>query len=205
MPNRQQDNAIATHVLNLHQMKAQDVPIERDLFRKYIAYAKQKLKPVLTDEAVEEIKSFYVKLRNMQTSGETKSIPISARQLQGLVRLSEAHAKSRLSQTVEISDAKVAIGLTNFYLMQVGYDPETKTFDIDRFSTNISSSQRSKIILVKETIKKLEGEHGKMIPFDILKKELGTNISDTEFDESIEKLKKSGDIFQPKSGFIQLI
>ncbi len=204
LPNKEQDDAIATHVLNLHQMKGRKSQIERELFRKYVAYAKQKVEPRLTDKAVEEIKNFYVKLRNMQSEGQS-GIPISARQLQGLIRLAEAHARSRLSQTVDKQDAQVAIRLTNYYLMQVGYDPETKTFDIDRFSTTTSSSQRSKIILVKETIKKLEEKHGKMVPLDILKKEIGTDISDTEFEESLEKLKKIGDVFQPKSGFVQLI
>lgn len=203
LPNKFQDDAIATHVLNIHQMKGKKSEIERELFKKYIAYAKQKIEPRLTDEAVEEIKNFYVKLRNMQTTGEIRSIPISARQLQGLVRLAEAHAKSRLSSTVEKRDAQVAIRLTNYYLMQVGYDPETKTFDIDRFTTKISSSERSKIILVRETIKKMEDKHGKQIPIGELKRELGKEFSDIEFEEAIEKLKKSGDIFQPKQGFIQ--
>ena len=186
-------------------MKGRKAPVERDLFRKYIGYAKQKIEPKLTDEAVEEIKNFYVKLRNMQAIGESHSIPISARQLQGLIRLAEAHAKLRLSPTVDKEDAQVAIRLTNYYLMQVGYDPETKTFDIDRFSVSTSSSQRSKIILMKETIHKLEEKHGKMVPMDVLKKEIGDNLSNEEFDEAIQKLSKSGDVFQPKSGFVQLI
>ena len=205
LPNKKQDDAIATHVLKLHQLKGEKSDIDRELFRKYVAYAKQKTEPKLTDEAVEEIKNFYVKLRNMQSSGDQKGIPISARQLQALVRLAEAHAKTRLSTKVKKEDSQVAIRLMNYYLMQVGYDPETKTFDIDRFTTHISSSQRSKIILVKETIRSLEEQHGKMVPLDILRSELGNNINDTEFEEAIQKLKSSGDIFQPKSGFVQLI
>ncbi len=205
LPDKKQDDAIATHVLKLHQEKGTKSEIDRDLFRKYVAYAKQKVDPKLTNEAVEEIKNFYVKLRNLQSSGDSSSIPISARQLQGLVRLAEAHAKTKLSNKVRKGDAQVAIRLMNYYLMQVGYDAETKSFDIDRFTSKISSSQRSKIVLVKETIKTLEEKHGKMVPLDILKQELGENISDTEFDESITKLKSSGDIYQPKSGFVQLI
>jgi replicative DNA helicase Mcm len=205
LPNKKQDDAIATHVLKLHQLKGEKSDIDRELFRKYVAYAKQKTEPKLTDEAVEEIKNFYVKLRNMQSSGDQKGIPISARQLQALVRLAEAHAKTRLSTKVKKEDSQVAIRLMNYYLMQVGYDPETKTFDIDRFTTHISSSQRGKIILVKETIRSLEEKYGKMVPLDILRSELGNNINDTEFEEAIQKLKSSGDIFQPKSGFVQLI
>jgi replicative DNA helicase Mcm len=139
----------------------------------------------------------------MQSVGDSSSIAISARQLQGLVRLAEAHAKSRLSSIVEKIDSQVSIRLTTYYLMQVGYDPETKKFDIDRFTTKISSSQRSKIIMLKESIKKLEERFGKMVPLEELRQEIGTNMTDTEFEENLEKLKKSGDIFEPKSGFLQ--
>ena len=205
LPNKNQDDAIATHVLNIHQRKDKKPDIDRELFKKYVAYAKQKIEPKLSDDAVQEIKNFYVKLRNLQASGDSNSIAISARQLQGLVRLAEAHAKSRLSPLVEKQDAHVAIRLTTYYLMQVGYDPETKKFDIDRFTTRISSSQRNKIILLKETIKKLEERFGKQIPLEDLKQELKENFTETEFDEALEKLKERGDIFQPKQGFIQEI
>ncbi len=203
LPNKIQDDAIATHVLNMHQKKDKKPDILTELFKKYVAYAKQKISPALTDEAVNEIKNFYVRLRNMQSSGDSKSIAISARQLQGLVRLAEAHAKSRLSPIVEKKDSEVAIKLTTYYLMQVGYDPETKKFDIDRFTTRISSSQRSKLILLRETIKKLEEVHGKQIPLEVLRQEIGNNMSDAEFEETMEKLEKSGDIYHPKSGVVQ--
>jgi len=205
LPNLKQDDAIATHVLNIHQKKGKKPDIERDLFRKYIAYAKQKIEPKLTKEAIEEIKNFYVKLRNMQTTGESRSISISARQLQGLVRLSEAHAKSRLSQTVDVEDSQVAIRLTNYYLMQVGYDSETKTFDIDRFTTSTPSSKRGKIFLIKEMIQKLEDKHGKQVPIDVIKKEIGKELTEIEFEDAIRELIKKSDIFEPKSGFVQLM
>ncbi len=204
LPNAKQDDAIASHVLKIHQHKGQKSEIERDLFRKYVAYAKQKVKPELTDEAFNEIKDYYVKLRNMQASGDGQAIPISARQLQGLVRLSEAHAKTRLSPKVEKKDAQVAIRLMNYYLMHVGYDQETKTFDIDRISIGTSSSQRNKIILTKETIKKLEEKHGKQVPLNVLREEL-KDLSDADFEEAIEKLKSKADIFQPRQGFVQLM
>lgn len=202
LPNKTQDEAIATHVLNMHQKRDIKPSIERELFKKYIAYAKQKVEPKLTDEAVEEIKSFYIKMRNASASGESNSISISARQLQGLVRLAEAHAKLRLSATVDKEDSQVSIRLTNYYLMQVGYDAETKTFDIDRFTSRVSSSQRNKILVVKETIKKLEEQYGKLVPMDVLRQSLAS-LSDNEFEEAIQKLKEKGDIFQPKSGFVQ--
>ncbi len=204
LPNKEHDDAIATHVLNLHQRKGIKADIESELFKKYIAFAKQKIQPILTKEAVDEIKEFYVKMRRASTEGEGRSISISARQLQGLVRLAEAHAKSRLSPTVDKIDTDVAIRLTKYYLMQVGYDPETKTFDIDRFTTRVSSSKRSKIMLVKDTIKQMEERFGKQISVEELRKQL-SDMSEVEFEDAIEKLKKSGDIFQPKQGFVQIV
>lgn len=202
MPNVEHDDKIATHVLNMHRMNEVKPDVEQDLFKKYVAYAKQKFEPKLTQEAVDEIKNFYLKMRKASLEGEGRSISISARQLQGLVRLAEAHAKSRLSQTVDKEDSMVAIRLTNYYLMQVGYDPETKSFDIDRFSTKISSSKRSKILLLRDSIRKLEEKFGKQIPIEKIREEM-KDMSDEEFEDSIEKLKKSGDVFQPKQGFIQ--
>src|SRR3989338_9025013 len=67
LPNKLQDEAIASHVLEEHQQEVISDIIEPKLLRKYIAYAKQKIKPKLSDEAVDEIKEFYVRLRNQST------------------------------------------------------------------------------------------------------------------------------------------
>src|SRR3989339_508180 len=111
IPNAENDLRVATHVLNQHKKAGEEALISRDLFRKYIAYAKQRFNPELSDEAVAEIKKFYVELRNKPVASETavKPIPISARQLQALVRMAEASARLRLSKTVELSDAQIAI------------------------------------------------------------------------------------------------
>ena len=205
LPNQKQDEAVATHVLEEHQQEVVRDTIEPKLFRKYIAYAKQKIKPKLTNEAVQEIKEFYIKLRNqsVRTESDIKPIPITARQLEGIIRLSEAHAKLRLSQEVTLSDARKAINLMKISLMQVGYDEETKTFDVDRITTGITSSKRGKIILVKETLSQLESKLGKLISTEELEKALDGKVTETELDEIIIQLSKGGDIFRPKKGFIQ--
>ncbi len=205
VPNREKDEKIATHVLYEHQKKGEPMLIPRELFRKYIAYAKQRIKPRLSTEAVEEIKRFYIDLRNRPISSESamRPIPISARQLQALIRMSEASAKLKLKKRVTKNDAKIAIGIMKYYLMQVGYDYESKTFDIDRISTGIPTSQRNKIITVREIITQLESRLGKLIPIEEIEKELEDKINKSDIEESINKLKASGDIFEPKHGYIQ--
>ncbi len=206
IPSRKDDEAIATHVLLEHKQEAKHDVIDNDLLRKYISYARQKCDPVLTDEAVMVMKDFYVGLRNMPQIGDgpSKPIPIGARQLEAMVRLAEAHARMRLSKKVEIVDAVEAINLVKSYLMQVGYDKDTKTFDVDRI-TGTSASSRNKIHIVQEAIEELEKRMGKLIPFEELTKSLAGKMSEVDIDEVVGKLLKEGDLFRPKRGFVQKV
>jgi replicative DNA helicase Mcm len=205
LPNKANDEAIASHVLQEHQQEIIRDIIPQKLMRKYVAYARQKIKPKLTNEAAEEIKSFYIKLRGQSTKSDSdiKPIPITARQLEGIIRLSEAHAKMRLSDEVKREDAKRAIELLKMSLSQVGYDEETKSFDIDRITTGVTASKRSKIVIVRETLAGLESKLGKLIPLEEIETLLKDKMSAVELEDSLNQLSKSGDIFRPKKGFIQ--
>ncbi|MEK6918224.1 MAG: minichromosome maintenance protein MCM [Nanoarchaeota archaeon] len=204
LPNRDKDEKIASHVLREHIKQGEEMTIPRDLFRKYIAYSKQRVRPVLGEEAINEIKKFYVELRNKPVSSDSalRPIPISARQLQALIRMAEASAKLRLSEVVSIEDAKGAIDIMKYYLMQVGYDYESKTFDIDKITTGISTSKRSKILGVLHSITELEDKLGKMIPMEELEKELEGKMEVFEIEEAITELKKRGDLYEPRKGYI---
>ncbi len=207
VPDKLKDEAIASHVLIEHQNPTSRGTIEPELFRKYIAYAKQRIVPVLTDEAMDEIKKFYVGLRNAPISSDisVRPIPITARQLGALVRLSEASAKTRLSEIVEKQDALRAINILKYYLMQAGYDSDTKSFDIDKIVTGVTASKRGKIMEVKNAIIELESKIGKQIPVEELEKHFEGKIDKGDFEEALEKLAISGDVFHPKKGFIQLV
>ena len=205
IPERTKDEKIASHVLREHQQEGKQMIVPRELFRKYIAYAKQKVYPKLSKEAVKELKTFYVELRNKPVLSESalRPIPISARQLQALIRLSEASAKMRLSEVVTKEDAKGAIELMKYYLMQVGYDYESKTIDIDKIGSKFSTSQRNKIFQVRDTITQLESKLGKMIPLEELEKELEGKLDKQEIEDAITKLNSQGEIFKPRRGFVQ--
>jgi replicative DNA helicase Mcm len=207
IPQKLRDEAIATHVLLEHRKSAVKPPIDQALLKKFIAYAKQKVSPELTDKAVEEIKRFYVDLRNTPSLKDEliKPIPISARQLEALIRLSEASAKARLSKKVTKEDAQRAIQIMKFYLLQVGIDQETGSIDIDRITGGVPASERSKIVIVREAIIRLESRTGKLIPIEELKRELEGKIEEPDIEDIMEKLKRIGDIFEPKRGFVQRI
>jgi len=207
IPNKSNDEKVADHILMEHQVKAKEMAIERHLFRKYIAYARQKVHPQLTDEAVAEMKSFYVGLRNRPIieGQEMRTIPISARQLNSLIRLAEAAAKLRMSEKVEKRDAMVAIDLMKYYLEQVGMDEETGQIDIDKISGRMMSSQRNKILVVRRTLKELKKEHGEQIPIEEIEKALEGKMDENEIEQSLDKLKQANEIYQPKRGFYGLI
>ncbi len=88
VPEPVKDENMAKFILELHKNNTEKPEIETKLLRKYFAYGRQNIFPKLSDEAIEQLRDYYLKMR-AQTSGEImKSIPISARQLEGLVRLS---------------------------------------------------------------------------------------------------------------------
>jgi len=209
LPEKDKDEKMAGHILDLHQRPEMEEPeIPTNLLRKYFAYAKQTSKPKLTDGALEEIKTYYVEMRNKEVGEESaaRAIPISPRQLEALVRLSEASAKARLSTKVTRKDAKRAIDLLHYCLSQIGIDPETGKIDIDRITTGVTATQRNKIIIVREIINELENRIGKTIPIDDLVKEASAKgVAESDIEDALEKLKRSGDLFEPKRGFISRI
>jgi len=202
LPDPAKDEKLAKFILNLHQNDLADPDIETRLLRKYLVYARQNIFPKLTDSAVEELKNYFIKMRG-SASGEVKSVPISARQLEGLVRLSEAYARLRLKSKVTKKDALKAVEMLDYCLRQVALDEETGTIDIDRIATAMPASQRNKVIQIKEIITELENKLGKTIPLeDVVQAATEKGISDADVEELIQKLKRSGDIFEPRRGFI---
>ena len=208
LPNTEKDEKMATFILKLHQSsEKQESEIESDLIKKYVSYARSNIAPALTDGALKEIKEFFVNMRNVSEGEEAiRAIPISARQLEALIRLSEASAKTEFRSKVLKKDAKRAIELVHYCLSQIGLDPETGKIDIDRLATGISASQRSEIAIVREIIAELEKVLGKAIPIEDIEREAELReVSKDRVDEIIEKLKRTGDVFSPRHGVISKI
>jgi len=208
LPNREKDEEMATFILELHKKPELAVSeITTELLKKYFTYIRQKIHPKMSDAAIEELKSYYISMRNMGVSDEggIKSIPITARQLEGLVRLSEAAARIRLSKIVTKKDAQKAIELVDYCLNQIAKDTETGQIDIDRLSSRITATQRSSISIMKEIIHALEEQQKeKIISIEnIIEAAKEKNISQEKVEDILEKLRRSGDIFEPKKGFIQ--
>ncbi|RKP35640.1 MCM2/3/5 family-domain-containing protein, partial [Dimargaris cristalligena] len=83
--------------------------------KKFLFYAKHRIQPVLSKPAADMIAETYAELRNeKQTEARKKTLPVTARTLETLIRLATAHAKARLSNKVEEQDATAAKELLRF-------------------------------------------------------------------------------------------
>ncbi|KAG0234954.1 MCM DNA helicase complex subunit [Actinomortierella wolfii] len=89
-----------------------------EFLKKYIHYAKSRIKPVLTQSAANKIVAEYTDIRNQASEDVQKVAPATARTLETLIRLATAHAKARLSPQVQDEDAKAAIAILKFALFK---------------------------------------------------------------------------------------
>ena len=177
--------------------------IDPELLRKYVAYAKRNCYPTMTEEAKDEIQEYYVKLR---TRGEAEDapVPVTARKLEALVRLAEASARVRLSDTVEADDAQRAIDIAQYCLEDIGLDPETGELDADMIETGTSKSQRDRIKSIKTLIETIEEEYDEGAPVDVIierAEEQGMDHSKAEHE--IDKLKQKGEVYEPKTDHLR--
>lgn len=199
---KERDREIADHMLKMHktmeEMKELEPEIPTDIFRKYIAYSRKNLSPILSDDAADKIKEYYVGLR----SGSKETVRATPRQLEALVRLAEASAKIRFSDTVDVNDADRAIELTNFVLKEIAYDKTTGEIDIDRIVTDHPKSTRDKIRITENIIRDLIEKSGERMASldDIIADASLKNIQRFEAERIIMELKTKGIIYEPRHG-----
>jgi len=210
-PNERLDAEIASHILKVRKGEAEAITpkIPYDLLKKYIAYARKNIHPVLSKEAMDEILHYYVKMRKgLKKTTETegvKPIPITARQLEALIRLSEAHARMRLSEVVTREDARKAIRLVEYTLRQIAVDEEG-IMDVSILEVGKSARRINKVEKVLEIIEALQdqSEYGAPID-DIIKEAMRAGIDKREVRKLIEDLKATSRIYEPRNGYYKVL
>lgn len=205
-PEASRDEALARHVLELHggtHIAMRDI-IPPDLLRKYIAYAREKVHPKLSTEAMEEIRKFYLEMRS-KAQGVHSPVPITPRQLESLIRLAEARAKMALRDVVTAEDARAAIRIMKLCLSSVGYDEETGAIDIDIIMVGKPRSQQEKMARLMDIIRELEEAHdGKPVPLDEIYDEAEREGLDRAFvDKALRHMKDEGLIYEPRPGYVK--
>jgi replicative DNA helicase Mcm len=226
-PDTKRDSAIAEHILKSNyagelstqkpwnpEISQEDIDealvvikpaIEPELLRKYVAYARKNIFPTLTEEAKEYFLKYYVGLRT-QGQDSNKPVPVTARQLEALIRLGEASARLRLSDEVTLVDAQRVVKILEACLRKVGVDPETGFLDADIIASGTTKSSRDRIKSLMDIIRDVSREHQGSAPLDeVLTIAEEQGIERAKAEEIIDRLRRDGSIFEQKSGTIGLV
>ncbi len=214
-PNKADDAQMAEFILqsamidsdneNFSEKEENFAPISGELLKKYIKHAKRTCKPTLTKEAKKYIKDFYLELRG-EYSSEDAIISILARNLDALVRLSEAHAKMALREKVLKEDVIEIIKLFKRYLRDTGYDETTGKIDVDRIFVGESRSKLNKFDKLLTRLKEVFEENDwKMLErksvAQILYLEEG--LEGDYIKKAIDDLITQGILYEPRTGYIK--
>jgi hypothetical protein len=202
VPDKRRDAELAAYVLEAHTNSEKIRPdIDPQLLRKYILYARRYIRRVkLSSEAKEMLKDFFTSMRasalsHMQGEGPLP-IPITTRQLEALVRLTEAHARMALREEAGPEDAAEAIRLTLSFLTSVGFDVETGVVDVGMLASGATYKMRTIMSIIQDIIKSLQEERGCAPLKRILEEAEARRIPREKAQDAVERMYRNGIIFE---------
>lgn len=216
VPHKDSDSKVAEHILKLHmpEEKLNEEESESILpalnlqfLKKYIAYARAECEPVLTPEAAAKIKEFYLRMRKSAQDDDEAPIPIVARTLEGMIRLSEAHAKMALRKEILVEDVQSIIGLQEYSMKQVGWDEDRQTFDVDSIQLGRPRSKTQKMKQILTIIKNIQEENdNKPVSMDsLLERAAFEDFGDEEVKELVQRLNQEGLVIKNKKGHLMRV
>jgi DNA replication licensing factor MCM4 len=148
------DRRLANHIVSLYDDNSNNnrnnenedgnevIMMNKEVLTAYISEAR-KFNPRISDAIVNELIKHYVEMRQMSSGKNT--ISATPRQLESLIRLSEARARMRFSEWVEKEDVDEAIRLIKVATQQAATDPITGVIDMDMISTGVTMVSRNKV------------------------------------------------------------
>ena len=208
IPSPSKDDQIAQHIIDQHGSSGTDITslIDIDILTKYLAYAKR-VDPVLTKEAKNKIKEFYLKMRrSIEGDDKEKTITITPRQLEGLIRLSTARARLLLKTKVDEEDADRSIYLFERMLENSGVDVNTGKVDIGVLQGR-PRSEVSKLSTFMEVLISLEGEQKSPVLEQTFIEELvkSEKFNEAEAKNYIRKMIREASIYESKPGYYNTV
>jgi len=162
--NEASDRRLANHIVSLYgreeemneDLLSKPTYISREVLTAYISMARKK-NPVITDSIIKEMIKHYIDMRSIGSGKNT--ISATPRQLESIIRLSEARARLRFSPTVEKDDVDEAIRLIKVATQQAATDPVTGVIDMDLIVTGMTTSSRAKLTQLTDTIRNILREN----------------------------------------------
>ena len=230
-PNEEQDMKTAEHIIETHyageliaRLKStgkvaaadkerfgqvnqiMEPAVAADLLRKYVAWSKRNMFPVMTEDAKNKFLEFYIGLRGQGYEDEEAPVPVTARQLEALIRLGEARARAELRDQVTAEDAERVIGVVTYCLKQVSTDPETGKLDTDWVAVGTTKTKRDRARSIREIIKELEKDYGDEVPVEeVLDLAEEEGMERDKVEEIIDVMKRDGILFSPSGGVIKFV
>lgn len=194
----EQDKELANYIVDVHAGKVTKNIIDIELLKKYIAYARKYVNPKITDEAKKLIVDFFVEMRKKSAENPDSPILITPRQLEALIRISEAYARMALKPLVTKEDAERAINIMRIFLESVGVDIESGKIDIDTIMTGKPKSAREKMMKVLEIIDSLTSSSECARLKEIIKEAQQIGIEKSNVEKLVVDMRKSGIIYEAK-------
>ncbi len=176
--------------------------LTQNFLRKYIAYAKRTIHPQLDQEAKNAILKYYTEERQSfgredQGASQYESekekdtvIPITARALEALIRLTEAHARMHLQEVATVENAKVALAVFRHWREESGIEDESE------LHSGVSVRARSNNSVIMNMVRDICSEKGEADLTEIYNLALPRKISETEVDRVVSKMLQTGELYE---------
>ncbi len=229
-PAVERDTALATHILDVHRggamrmsmqahpgaspyqksdvdraLRRVEPPLAKDFIRKYVAFAKRSAFPVLTEAAKERLRDYYVNLRRQAQGEDGGPVPLTARQLEALVRLSEASARLRLSDEVTVEDTDRAVRIVEYYLKKIS-GSEGGIMDVDLVASGVSHTQRNAIGTLLEIIRELAaGTAEGAAKESVLAEAERRGIPRDKAEVTLDRLRQQSQVFSPRADHYRVV
>ncbi|ETN98041.1 hypothetical protein RFI_39481 [Reticulomyxa filosa] len=152
-PNEAIDKKLAKHIVSLYYANREEEVesglIDQQLLMDYISYSRREIHPTLSDRACHRLQEKYCEMRRMGRQDGRKTITATPRQLESLIRISEALARMRHSSSVTEDDVEEAVRLHKVATLAAATDPKTGAIDLDRL--NVGRSMAEELDLQKQS------------------------------------------------------
>lgn len=200
-PNADADRRLARHLVSLYYSERDRVvsntaTVTQEFLRDFISYARSTMAPDLSEEAGELLVSGYLEMRAMGNRG-AKTITATPRQLESLIRISQALAKMRLARFVTRYDVLEAIRLMRVATQAAATDPRTGTIDMDLINTGRSVVDKNLVLMLADELRRvLDTRKGQRLSIAqlrvILSEHTEEAISPSAIEEAVRELDGEG-------------
>lgn len=224
MPDEEHDQKVVDHMLDSRDAAKRnalgktvdeddvekiDPPVDKDLFPKWIAFArKQDTPPFESEEVKDQIKESFLGLRGLYDYNAGEPVPVTFRDLEGIVRVAEAVAKLELSETITERHATIAKEIVGRSMRDIGRN-EDGEFDADVKETGTSKVQHERMKTLQSVMVELQSETDQNMVGE--ERVVDTLVDEHSFDRDqlyndIRKLREErGVVIEPQTGYLRYI